>query len=139
MFNTDYTLDSFFDNNTHSLDVFCGNNYGSISIFNINMKNGFAVGSQSIINTNVIQTFNSIDKFPISDNHYVGVSDEGLLYIIDKSNEIEKTIEIVNEMSLLEELEDTNQSNGKDKNESLNSNKNNRKKTNRFSNKFTPY
>jgi hypothetical protein len=139
MFNTDYTLDSFFDKNTHSLDVFCGNYYGSFSIFNINMKNGFTIGSQSIINTNVIQTFNSIDKIPISDNHYVAVSDEGLLYIIDKSNEVEKTMEIINEMSLLEELEDTNQSNNKDKNSSLNSNKNNKKKTNRYSNKFTPY
>jgi hypothetical protein len=139
MCNTDYTLDSFYDKSTNSFDLFCGNNYGSISIFNVNMKNGFSIGSQSIINTNVAQTFNSIDKFPISNNHYVAVSDEGLLYIIDKSNEIDKTIEIINEMSLLEELEDINVSNNKDKNSSINPNKINKKKTNRFSNKFTPY
>lgn len=93
------------------------------------MKNGFNVVSQSIINTDVIQSFNSIDKIHVSDNHYVAVSDEGLLYLIDKSNEIDKTAEIINEMSLLEEIEETG----------VSSSKTNKKKSNKFSNKFTPY
>ena len=129
MYNTDYTLDSFYDNKTHSIDLFCGNHYGSVSLFNINIKNGFSVVSQSVINTDVIQSFNSIDKIHVTDNHYVAVSDEGLLYLIDKSNEIEKTAEIINQMSLLEDLEETE----------VNYSNTNKKKSNKFTNKFTPY
>ena len=129
MYNTDYTLDSFYDKKTHSIDLFCGNHYGSISLFNINIKNGFNVVSQSVINTDFIQSFNSIDKIHVNDDHYVAVSDEGLLYLIDKSNEIDKTAEIINEMSLLEEIEE----------KGVSSSKANKKKPNKFSNKFTPY
>jgi len=59
----------------------------------------------------------------------VAVSDEGLLYLIDKSNEIEKAAEIIKEMTLLDDLDET----------ILNINQTNKKKTNKFSNKFTPY
>ncbi len=98
------------------------------------MKNGFGVSSQSIINTSITQSFNSIDKFPVSDCHYVAVSDEGILYILDKSSEVDKTIETINEMKLLDELED---SLVEDKN--IAKNKIDKKKTNRFTTKFTPY
>ena len=57
------------------------------------------------------------------------MSDEGLLYLIDKSNEIEKAAEIINEMTLLVDLDETVVSN----------NQTNKKKSNKFSNKFTPY
>ena len=59
----------------------------------------------------------------------MAVSDEGLLYLIDKSNEIEKTAEIINEMTLLDDLDET----------VVSSNQTNKKKSNKFSNKFTPY
>lgn len=57
----------------------------------------------SLIKTNVIQTFNSVERLPNRPTSYLSVSDEGLLYIIDKKSEMEKANEELNHLQLLDE------------------------------------
>jgi hypothetical protein len=98
-YNTEYILDSYFDPETNLIQLTCGNNKGDIILIFVDInKNKVDMKYDSLIKTNFSQTFNSASKINTNnnENYYLFASDQGNIYLLDKKNELEKTIDYLN-------------------------------------------
>jgi len=93
-YNTDYILDSFFNEEAGIIQLFCGNNYGDMVTFDLKLNgNDAKLQFDTQLKSGVTQSFNSVGRtsFNQKDSKFISVSDEGLLYMIEKQNEVEKS------------------------------------------------
>jgi len=101
--NTEYILDAFYSNETKEIDVVCGNNFGGIVALTLNVE-GNTVNSKTVsystVKSEFNQTFNSSEK--INDNCFVVVSDNGYIYLLEKTK-INKSLFMDEDLSLLVE------------------------------------
>ncbi len=60
----------------------------------------------SIINTNILHSFNAIERVPNCESTYIVVSDEGILSIIDKKSESDKNKDLIEDLKVLDDQQD---------------------------------
>jgi len=137
-YNTDYILDSFFNEEAGVIQLFCGNNFGDIATFDLKLNgNDGKIQFDTLLKTGFTQSFNSVGRISSNqkDSQYVAVSDEGLLYIIEKQNEAEKAESYLKELMIVDDIEEEKED-LKINQSKIKSNNKNRSKN---GNKFNPY